>query len=187
MLETINDFSIDSTYQVKVNEIQDRVSITLPCGLESNPVPKFVVEKHFFNEKSSSNDHFLKELWPSQFSFDFDLTIEAWKDLIICERRSPFETEGLTKKEAEWAWILVSQWAANPVDTKGEFLEMYYDATSTFEALGWDSYLNDESKEKLSDLFSVKNPILINYKPSMTVFDFYLKIWNPLQNKLQNT
>lgn len=187
MLNSINDFSIDQSYKVEINEVQDKVSITLPSGLESEFVKKSVMERNFFGRGSSASDHFLKEMWPSEFSFDFHLTIEAWKDLIICERRSPFETDGLTKKEAEWAWILVNQWAASPVETKIDFLEMYSEASATFEALGWDAYLDSESQEKLTNLFSVKTPILVNYKPSMAILEFYKNIWNPIKNNLQNT
>lgn len=187
MLNKLNDFSIDESYQVEVAEVGDRAAITLPCGLKSKTLPQSFIERHFFGKAPSANDHVIKELFPTQFSFDFDMTIEAWKDLVICERRAPFETTGLTKKEAEWAWILIEQWAANPVDSKFEFLEMYYDARQTFEALGWDSYLDQESQEKLTDLFSIKNPILVNYKPSKKIMQFYRNIWSPLKNKLQNT
>lgn len=187
MLASINEYSSDSSYKVEINQLQGRASITLPCGLESNLIEESIMEKHFFRPSHSGGDFFLKEMWPSEFVFDFDLTIEAWKDLIICERRCPFETDGLTKKEAEWAWILVNQWVSTPVDTKDEFLDLYYEAKSTFEALGWDAYLDEKSQEKLLDLFSVKNPILVNYKPSMKIVEFYRNIWNPLKNKLQNT
>lgn len=184
MLNTVNDYSIDKSYKVSFIKGPDGISIKLPSDIVSLPREKNALEAIFFE---SNNDSSLKELWPSEFTFDFYLTIEAWKDLILCERRSPFETTGLTKEEAEWAWILVSQWESNPVDNKGEFLQMYEDTRNTFEALGWDFYLEDESKEKLMELFSFKTPLLINYKPSKAIMEFYSSIWNPLKNKLTNT
>lgn len=187
MLNAINDFSINKGYRIEFNEIENDICMVLPCGIESKPLKKKALEDVILNALTTENDLALKELFPSEFTFDFFLTIEAWKDLIICERRSPFETEGLTKKEAEWAWILINQWETNPVDTKDEFIDMYAEAKDTFEALGWDAYLDDNSKDKLLSLFSIKTPLLVNYKPSKRILDFYNTIWSPIRINFKKT
>lgn len=187
MLNTINDYSIDKSYEVSFIEGPEGISIKLPSDIVSLPVEQSALESLLFEKHSINNDYSLRELWPSEFNFDFYLTIEAWKDLILCERRAPFETDGLTKQEAEWAWILVNQWETTPVDNKGDFLDIYGEVQETFEALGWDLYLDENSKEKLLDLFSFKTPLLVNYKPSKPIMDFYSNIWKPLKNNLTNT
>lgn len=160
-------------------------------------LPSNKLSKEFsFNESGKSlssiiqnakSDLFLKELWPDEFNFDFDMSIDAWRDLVITERRSPFETDGLSKSEAEWAWILINEWEQNPAESKSDFMEMLWNSRNTLEALGYQLYLSEESQNKLIELFSVYEPLTLQYKPSMDIIKFYTSIWEPLREKENKT
>lgn len=182
ILETLQSPVNDQYFVSLVHQKDDIVAITLPGDKTSK---SFSVSKYGDSIKdiidNARSDLILKQLWPGEFKFDFDMSIDAWRDLVITERRTPFETEGLTKKEAEWAWVLINQWELNPVDSKSEFMEMLWEAPQTLEALGYHLYLDTQSQNKLLELFNVYEPLTLQFKPSMDIVRFYQSIWNPLR------
>lgn len=183
ILETLQSPVNDSYFVSLVYQGEDAFSLELPGEKTSE---SFSVSQHGDSIKSiignARSDLLMKQLWPEEFKFDFDMSIDAWKDLVITERRTPFETKGLTKQEAEWAWILINQWELSPVETKSEFMEMLWEAPRTLEALGYHLYLNTESQNKLLDLFNAYEPLTLQFKPSMDIVRFYQAVWNPLRN-----